>query len=160
MLDVLIGILSTLFVTLIIYLSNRFLQNRRVKVNILYENSFHTTFKNEKYLILKVEVINNNDFDVKNLSFETEPMSLIVENLTVPPKNDFSSNIIFTSSRRLIEDSLGCEPLSVENRDSLSGSLIFKTDESIKQLIVSYQDKKKKVKIGKIENSRKLKERR
>ena len=94
--EVLIGILSTLFVTLIIYLSNRYLNSKRIMINILYENSFHTTFKNEKYLILKVEVINNNDFDVKNLSFETKPMSLLVENLKIPPNNDFSSNIIFT----------------------------------------------------------------
>lgn len=157
--EVLIGILSTLFVTLIIYLSNRYLNSKRIIINILYENSFHTTFKNEKYLILKVEVINNNDFDVKNLSFETKPMSLLVENLTIPPKNDFSSNIIFTSSRRLIEDSLGCEPVLVENRDIISGSLIFKTDEPLNQLLVSYQDKELTVKLKKIKNSKKLKER-
>jgi len=127
---------------------------KRFKIIVNQDESFTTIFKGENYTVIKLKLINNNDFDVKSLSFETEPKSTLVDNLWKPPSIGGSSCIDIVGGLRLISDSFGCKPVMVEKRDSNSGNLIFKTDKQLKQLIVSYQDKKITVKLKDVKNTK------
>lgn len=155
------GWITDIGIKIFSWLLNPFIERFKLKFVINDEESFTTTFKKENYTVIKIKLINNNDFDIKSLSFETEPKSTIVDNLKVPPSVDsYSSSVVIFGERKLIKDSYGDKPISVENRNSISGSLIFKTDEKLKYLIVNYQDKKIRVKLKGVENTKTFKTRR
>lgn len=122
----------------------------KVKVSINYNSSFWTKFEERDYLVLNLTIINNNTFDLNNLSFSSSSDFQLTDNIwSIPDIHREGSSTFIMGAGKQINDSFEDKPISVTKRNTKTGSLIFKTKEHGGEILlkVSYLDNQFYVKI-------------
>ncbi|MDT3738505.1 MAG: hypothetical protein RO257_03260 [Candidatus Kapabacteria bacterium] len=112
----------------------------KIKVKIDYKSSFRTNFEGVDYIIIYLTIFNKNEFELKKISFNSEPFYELIDNF-YKPYNNKPGDIPIIGFHKLVSNSFGVKPIKVDKKDNETGALIFKisTSESkIEELVITY----------------------
>ena len=134
---------------LIRYIYPGIFERWKIITKINYEKSYRTNVKGEEYIVLYLTIFNQNDFELKKITFKSEPLYELKENIYKEHIHR-PGDVPYLGTVILVSNSFGVKPIKVDKKDNETGALIFKIPNSeckIEELIINFQTMQKKCKV-------------